>query len=316
MSGESIFSATGKPSWVAIIIASLALRASRVLRDRDVERRQQRLRLHLGQHLAPLGEHALDHQPRAFDVGLGQRRQRRRRLLQQLLVPIEGGDVAERADRCLGRAKARDRRLVEKVAGRADRGVAHPAGQQRLADRTLERRPARAATAAASMPRLGEWITSTPSICAVGACRRRSPPRSARAPASSPRSTRSASEAAARQQRPQRGRRTPATAGPARSADLVDPVGGQHARSAAVGDDRQAPPDRAVARGQALGRGEQLDEGAHAHRAGAAQRGIEHFVAADDRAAVGLRRRVAGRLAARPSARPPAWRWPRSAARS
>ena len=31
MSDESIFSATGKPSWVAIIIASLALRARMVL---------------------------------------------------------------------------------------------------------------------------------------------------------------------------------------------------------------------------------------------------------------------------------------------
>ena len=30
MSGESIFSATGKPCWVAIIIASWALRASKV----------------------------------------------------------------------------------------------------------------------------------------------------------------------------------------------------------------------------------------------------------------------------------------------
>ena len=30
MSGESIFSATGKPIWVAIIMASLALRASSV----------------------------------------------------------------------------------------------------------------------------------------------------------------------------------------------------------------------------------------------------------------------------------------------
>jgi len=30
MSGESIFSATGKPSWVASIMASLALRASTV----------------------------------------------------------------------------------------------------------------------------------------------------------------------------------------------------------------------------------------------------------------------------------------------
>ena len=81
-------------------------------------------------------------------------------------------------------------------------------------------------------------------------------------------------------------------------ADLADPVGRQHAGSAAVGDDRQPPADRTVAGREALGRRKQLDERAHAHRAGAAQRGIEHFIAADDGPAVGLRGFVARRPAA------------------
>mgnify|MGYP000039925881 CR=1 FL=1 len=37
-------------------------------------------------------------------------------------------------------------------------------------------------------------------------------------------------------------------------ADLVHPVGRQHAGPAAIGHDGQAPPDRTVARCQALGR--------------------------------------------------------------
>jgi hypothetical protein len=80
--------------------------------------------------------------------------------------------------------------------------------------------------------------------------------------------------------------------------DLVDPVGRQHAGPAAVGDHGQPLAHRAVARGQALGRGEQLDEGAHAHRARAAQRGVEHVVAAHDGRAVRLRGLVARGLAA------------------
>ncbi len=94
------------------------VRASRQhrLSHRDVEGREQRLRLHLGEHLAPLGQHALDDQARPLDVGLGQGGQRRRRLLQQQLVLVERGDVAEGADRRLGRAKARNRGLVQHTA--------------------------------------------------------------------------------------------------------------------------------------------------------------------------------------------------------
>ena len=79
---------------------------------------------------------------------------------------------------------------------------------------------------------------------------------------------------------------------------LVHVVGRQHAGAAAVGDDAQPPAHRAVARSQALGGREQLDERAHAHRAGAAQHGAPHLVAADDGARVRLRGRVAVLLAA------------------
>ncbi len=78
---------------------------------------------------------------------------------------------------------------------------------------------------------------------------------------------------------------------------FVHVIGRQHAGTAAVGDDAQALAHRAVARGQALGGREQLDEGAHAHRAGAAQYGIEHLVAADDGAGMRLRGHVAVVLA-------------------
>ena len=78
---------------------------------------------------------------------------------------------------------------------------------------------------------------------------------------------------------------------------FVDPVSREHTRPAAIGDHRQTLTDRAIARGQALGRRVQLDEGVHAHGTRAAQRGIEHLVAADDRTAVRERRRIACRLA-------------------
>jgi hypothetical protein len=38
------------------------------LRHRDVERRQQRLAFHLGQHVAAFGQHAVDHQLRAVEA--------------------------------------------------------------------------------------------------------------------------------------------------------------------------------------------------------------------------------------------------------
>ena len=111
MSGESIFSATGKPSCVAIIIASLALRARIVCvtgmwnDDSSVFDSISVSTLRRSASTLSMTRRA------AFDVGLGQRGQRRRRLLQQLLVPVEGGDVAEGADGRLGRAKARVSRL-------------------------------------------------------------------------------------------------------------------------------------------------------------------------------------------------------------
>ena len=108
------------------------------LRDRDVERRQQRLGLHLGQHLAALGQHMLDDQSRALDVGLGQRGQRRRRLLKQLLVLVEGRNVAKGADGRFRRAKSWNCRVVQNAAPRHHRRIAHPARQQRLAHAALD----------------------------------------------------------------------------------------------------------------------------------------------------------------------------------
>ena len=108
------------------------------LRDRNVKRRQQRLGLHLGQHLAAFGEHVFDDQSRAFNVGFGQRGQRRRGLLQQLLVLVERGDVAKCADRRFRCAKGWNRRVAQNAATCHDRCVAHPARQQWLAHVALD----------------------------------------------------------------------------------------------------------------------------------------------------------------------------------
>ena len=103
------------------------------LGDRNVESRQQRLGLHFGQYPATLGQHVFNDQPRSLNVGPGQRGQRRRRLLQQLLVLVKGSNVAKRAHRCLRRAKAGNGRVAENATPCEHRGVAHPAGQKRLA---------------------------------------------------------------------------------------------------------------------------------------------------------------------------------------
>ena len=266
------------------------------LRDGDVEGRQQRLRFHLGQHLAALGQHALDQQARAFHVGRRQFvRQRRRRLLQQLLVLVEAGDVAEGAHRRLGRAEARDQRVGQRVTRRLHRGVAHPAGHQRLAHARLglhqhvghgvgvaaelgridHQHAVDAAVLAGNLQR-GAVVLGAGVLGQVDQVRQRG---------------------VLRQQRLQLAR---AIFGQQAQVEpqLAHPVGRQHAGAAAVGDDGQAPAHRPVARGQALGGREQLHKGAHAHRAGAAQHGVEHLVAADDSAGMRLRRGVAGQLAA------------------
>jgi hypothetical protein len=74
-------------------------------------------------------------------------------------------------------------------------------------------------------------------------------------------------------------------------------VGGDHARAAAVGDDREPFAFRApLAREHARGR-EQLRIGLDSHRAGAAQRAIEHRIAADQRAGMAGRGARAARMA-------------------
>ena len=265
------------------------------LRDGHVKGRQQRLRFHFGQHLAALGQHAFDQQARAFHVGRCAGRQRRRRLLQELLVLIKAGDVAKGADGRLGRAKARNLRLGQGVARRLHRRITHPASHQRFAHARLDlHQLARHGLGiAAELGRIDDqhaiellvlggdverglvvlWRGVFGQVDQIGQRR-----------------------GLGHQLRQRAGVLVGQHAQLQRQ--LVHVIGRQHAGAAAVGDDAQAPADRAVARGQALGGREQLDEGAHAHRAGAAQHGAPHLVAADDGARVRLRGHVAVLLAA------------------
>jgi hypothetical protein len=78
------------------------------LGDRDVEGGQQRLRFHFRQPGAAFRQHAFDQHARPFQVRLGEVGQRRRGLLQQLLVLVKRGDVAERVHCRFRRAKTRN----------------------------------------------------------------------------------------------------------------------------------------------------------------------------------------------------------------
>ena len=64
------------------------------------------------------------------------------------------------------------------------------------------------------------------------------------------------------------------------------PVGGDHAGTAAVGEDRQARPARQPSGRERLRRGEQLVVLVDADRADAPQRAVEHRIVADERAGV------------------------------
>ena len=100
----------------------------------NVKRCQQRLGLHFGEHLAPLGQHAFNQHAGTLYVRLGQVRQGRGGLLQQHLVLIKRGDIAKGPHGRLGRAKAGNRGLVQYGASLAHAGVAHQASQQWLAE--------------------------------------------------------------------------------------------------------------------------------------------------------------------------------------
>jgi hypothetical protein len=72
------------------------------LHNRDIESGQQGFRFHFCQHFAPLGQDAFDQDVRTCQIRIGKLRQRRGRLLQQLLDLVERSDVAEGIDRRLG----------------------------------------------------------------------------------------------------------------------------------------------------------------------------------------------------------------------
>ena len=95
---------------------------------------KQRFRFHFGEDFAPFGQHAFDNQTCAFDVGLVERTQRRRCLLQQQLVLVERGDIAECTHRRFGCAETGDAGIVQNMACFRHRSIAHPARNQRFAD--------------------------------------------------------------------------------------------------------------------------------------------------------------------------------------
>ena len=260
-------------------------------RDRDVEGRQQGFRLHLRQHAAPLGQHAFDHQARALDVGLCQiGGQRRGRLLQQLLVDVVVGHVAERAHGRFWRAEGGNVGRAQHLARRAYGGVAQPAREHGLVGVALgvsqglgdgrgvcARFGREQGQDAIDLP-LGQGRVNGGAVllgCGVFAqvdqllqC------------------------GLGRQQRCQRGARSFREHAQFQ-VQVVGCIGSEHAGAAAVGHHRQAPTYGAVARGQAFGGRKQIDKRMHAHGTGAAQGGIEHVVAADDGCAVRERRRTA-----------------------
>nr|GEU28543.1 hypothetical protein [Tanacetum cinerariifolium] len=264
--------------------------------DRNVERGQQRLRFHFGQHLAALGQHAFDQQARAVEVGVGQLRQRRRGLVQQLLVLVERGDVGKTVDGRLGRAERGQASLVDDVSRLDHLRVAHPARKQRLAQAGIER---------ADGLRHGSRIAAE-----LGRINHQDAVHLAVARAGQHRFAVGVGAGVLAQVEQvgqggvfghQRAQRIDAGRGQARQlqAQLVDPVGRQHAGTAAVGDHGQAWSHRAVARRQAFGRREQLHERFHTDCPGAAQRRVEHDIAEHHGARVRERRLRGGRGVAR-----------------
>ena len=108
--------------------------------DRNVERGQHGLRLLLGQHGAAFGQRFLNDPARPVRVGRHLRHvfERPRRLHQQLLVAVEGGQGAEHLDGELRRMEVHDAVLHEQGAAFRHLGIAEPAQEQRLVDFFLQ----------------------------------------------------------------------------------------------------------------------------------------------------------------------------------
>ncbi len=252
-------------------------------RHGDVKRRQQGLGLHLREHMATFRQHALDQQPRTFDVGLAQARQRRGGLQKQLLVLVVARNVVEGPHRRFGRSEGRNVGGVQERPARAHLLITHPAGQQRLAQAALHfgqdlgdavavaarhGRIDHHDTVHVAVPRTGEQ-----SVLDLG------------------RRGRFGEIQDGIQLRVFRHLARQILANFRVKArhlelDLVHPVRGQHRRSATVGHDGQTLADRLEPRRQALCRRKQLCEAAHPHHSGTAQHRFKHLVRTHHGAAV------------------------------
>jgi hypothetical protein len=226
------------------------------LRHRHLEGRQQRLALHLAEQAAALCQHGVHQQARTGQVGRAGQRERIGRLLQLLLVGVPLRHDGEGAHRRLGGAKGRHAGLGQTEARAGIAALAHPAGQQGLAE-----------AGCGTGQGLGHclWFAGR-----QGGVQRQH-----------------GVDVLARLQRQHRvGELLARVVEFLASGDLEpEPVGGvgrQHQRSAAVAQQRKARALHApaVARtAQAFGGGHQFHHAVHAHRTGTPQCGVEHRLA-------------------------------------
>ena len=261
----------------------------------NAEGGQQGLGFHLVQQVAAFRQGALDDQAGAFHVGLGALGQGAGGLHQLALVVIEGGQVGEHLHRRLRGGEVGNAGLLETAPAIRHLGLAHPAGDHRLAAalRHVDDRIRGLGGAGHGLGGQHDQDTVHVGIVQAGI---------------------DGMVIAV-------GGGVPddvhgVAVGPGGGQDFVQPrhglgpqfrqlhvqvhgaVGGHDAGAAAVGDDGQAVAGGFDVGGQGLGAGEELQDGVHPHHAGPAHQGVEHRVGAHQGAGVGLHRLGAGLVAA------------------
>ena len=263
---------------------------------RNVEGLEHGLRFGVRQHLAPVVERRLYDHARALDVrGIGVI-ERAGDFAGHRLVEVMTRQEEEGLDRLFRRVEIRNARLEEEIAGFGDRGVAHPAGQNRLAvvlghglgdglgdaggiGHGLRRQHDQDAVVMLVLDRLGNGrgifvrtgIAEHVERIAV---------------------------------RPRGGEDLVEFLDGLRvrlgqvDMQVLDAVGGQDTGTAAIGDDGETLAGSAGRGRQDLGGGEELAEGLDAHGAGPFERGVEHTVRTDQGTGMGRGRLGPGGVSA------------------
>ena len=215
-----------------------------------------------------------------------------RGLVQRLEVVVRPPHQREHPGGRVGVGEGRDAGAVEDLLAGPDRLAAHPAREHGLAGDVGVFRQRRA-VAVGSLIACGVRITSNPSM--AGSSAATSSARAYRVASASPRMSIGLAWLQADGRKASRIFRVVGV-GLASSPPALDQgVGGQDAGPAGVGDDRQLGPARPRLLGQHVGHVEDLRDRVDPQHADAAERGIEHLVAAGHRAGVrrrGLRRRL------------------------